>query len=433
MDLFNKENPIPLAEQLRPQTLQDIYGQTHLLSDKSGLRVMLDSNHISSFLLWGPPGVGKTTLARVIAKHSGLYFKQISAVLAGVAELRKIFDEAKQARKNGIGTLLFVDEIHRFNRSQQDSLLPYVEDGTVILGGATTENPGFEVNAALLSRLLVFILHRLDTEALQQILQRAEQIRDKILPLTDDARQRFLQMADGDARFLLNGADILFDSATNNSGADKINIDDLQTILQQRVPLYDKAEDSHYNLISALHKSLRGSDCDAALYWMARMLDGGEDPLYLLRRLTRFAYEDIGMADPQACIQAINAWQTYQRLGSPEGDIAIGHLVVYLATAPKSNAAYMAHKASLRAAKQHGSLAPPQHILNAPNKFMKEIGYGEGYQYDHDAEDGFSGQNYFPEAMKRESYYQPVARGFERDIQKRLDYFQQLRQKKKCD
>ncbi len=433
MDLFNKENPIPLAEQLRPQTLQDIYGQSHLLSDKSGLRVMLDSNHISSFLLWGPPGVGKTTLARVIAKHSGLYFKQISAVLAGVADLRKIFDDAKQARKNGIGTLLFVDEIHRFNRSQQDSLLPFVEDGTVILGGATTENPGFEVNAALLSRLSVFILHRLDTEALQQILQRAEQIRDKTLPLTDEARQRFLQMADGDARFLLNGADILFDSAINDIGANNIDVDDLQTILQQRVPLYDKAEDSHYNLISALHKSLRGSDCDAALYWMARMLDGGEDPLYLLRRLTRFAYEDIGMADPQASIQAINAWQTYQRLGSPEGDIAIGHLVVYLATAPKSNAAYMAHKAALRAAKQHGSLAPPQHILNAPNKFMKEIGYGEGYQYDHDAEDGFSGQNYFPEVMQRESYYQPVARGFERDVQKRLDYFQQLRQKKKSD
>ncbi|MCH9845852.1 MAG: replication-associated recombination protein A [Alphaproteobacteria bacterium] len=433
MDLFNKENPIPLAEQLRPQTLQDIYGQTHLLSEKSGLRVMLDSNHISSFLLWGPPGVGKTTLARVIAKHSGLYFKQISAVLAGVADLRKIFDDAKQARKKGIGTLLFVDEIHRFNRSQQDSLLPYVEDGTVILGGATTENPGFEVNAALLSRLSVFILHRLDTDALQQILQRAEQIRDKILPLTDDARQRFLQMADGDARFLLNGADILFDSDTDNIAKNNINVDELQTILQQRVPLYDKAEDSHYNLISALHKSLRGSDCDAALYWMARMLDGGEDPLYLLRRLTRFAYEDIGMADPQASIQAINAWQTYQRLGSPEGDIAIGHLVVYLATAPKSNAAYMAHKAALRAAKQHGSLAPPQHILNAPNKFMKEIGYGEGYQYDHDAEDGFSGQNYFPEAMQRESYYQPVARGFERDVQKRLDYFRQLRQKKNCD
>ncbi len=428
MDLFNKENPIPLAEQLRPQTLQDIYGQSHLLSDKSGLRVMLDSNHISSFLLWGPPGVGKTTLARVIAKHSGLYFKQISAVLAGVAELRKIFEEAKQARKTGIGTLLFVDEIHRFNRSQQDSLLPFVEDGTVILGGATTENPGFEVNAALLSRLSVFILHRLDTDALQQILQRAEQIRETTLKLTDDARSRFLQMADGDARFLLNGADILFDS-----DADSIGIDDLQTILQQRVPLYDKAEDSHYNLISALHKSLRGSDCDAALYWMARMLDGGEDPLYLLRRLTRFAYEDIGMADPQACIQAINAWQTYQRLGSPEGDIAIGHLVIYLATAPKSNAAYMAHKAALRAAKQHGSLSPPQHILNAPNAFMKKIGYGEGYQYDHEAEDGFSGQNYFPETMQRESYYQPVARGFERDIQKRLDYFQQLRQKKNSD
>ncbi len=425
MDLFQKENAIPLAEQLRPQKLDEIYGQEHLLVQKSGLRVMLDNQHISSFLLWGPPGVGKTTLARLIAKESGLYFKQISAVFSGVADLRKLFDEAKKAKAQQIGTLLFVDEIHRFNRSQQDSLLPFVEDGTVILAGATTENPGFEINAALLSRLSVFVLNRLDEQALDRILERAEQLQNKELSLTAEARKQFLQMADGDARFLLNGADILFDVDSQ-----EITIDELYVLLQHRVPLYDKAEDSHYNLISALHKSLRGSDCDAGLYWMARILDGGEDPLYILRRLTRFAYEDIGMADPNAALQAINAWETYKRLGSPEGDIVIGHLVVYLATAPKSNAAYHAHKEAIRAAKTHGSLNPPKHILNPANKFMKEMDYGKDYHYDHDTEEGFSGQNYFPDGMTRETYYNPVARGFERDIQKRLDYFKQLRARK---
>ncbi len=429
MDLFHHSGAVPLAETLRPQKLEQVYGQDHLLSAHSALRVMIQQNKLQSFLLWGPPGVGKTTLARLIAQESGLHYRQISAVFSGVADLRKIFEEAKQAQKNGIGTLLFVDEIHRFNRSQQDSLLPFVEDGTLILVGATTENPGFEVNAALLSRLSVFVLERLDDAALENIICRAETHMQKKLSLTNEARQKLRQMADGDARFLLNSVEILFSSLSDDD-ATAIDAQQLQHLLQKRLPLYDKAEDSHYNLISALHKSLRGSDCDAALYWMARMLDGGEDPLYLLRRLTRFAYEDIGMADPQAALQAINAWETYKRLGSPEGDIAIGHLVIYLATAPKSNAAYKAHKQALRAAKQHGSLTPPKHILSPANKLMADMGYGKDYQYDHDAEDGFSGQNYFPDDMPRESYYQPVARGFERDMQKRLDYFNQLRGKR---
>jgi putative ATPase len=424
--LFDSQAPRPLADRLRPKTLGDVVGQDHLVGADGPLGRMLAQRRLSSVVLWGPPGCGKTTIARLLAEHTALHFEPLSAVFSGVADLRKIFDAAAKRRDIGQGTLLFVDEIHRFNRAQQDGFLPYVEDGTVILVGATTENPSFELNAALLSRMQVLVLHRLDDAALDKLLARAEVEVGRPLPLTEEGRIALHAMADGDGRYLLNLAEELYalkpgpplDSAA------------LAVAVQKRAPLYDKAQEGHYNLISALHKSLRGSDTDAALYWMARMLAGGEDPLYICRRLTRFAVEDIGLADPQAVTQALAAWDVYERLGSPEGELALAQLVIYLGTAPKSNAAYLAFNRAMKAARETGSLMPPMHILNAPTKLMKNIGYGAGYVYDHDTADGFSGQNYFPEAMTRRRFYDPADRGFEREIKKRLEYWDKLRQRK---
>ncbi|HEU0118503.1 MAG TPA: replication-associated recombination protein A, partial [Alphaproteobacteria bacterium] len=365
-------------------------------------------------------------IARLLAADVGLYFEPVSAVASGVAELRKIFEAAQERRATGQGTLLFIDEIHRFNRAQQDVLLPYVEDGTVTLVGATTENPSFELNGALLSRAQVLVLNRLDDAALELLLKSAEALAKKPLLLTDDARTALKAMADGDGRYILVMAEEILSLPSGKT----LDAQQLADFVQRRRPLYDKAQESHYNLISALHKSLRGSDCSAALYWLARMLSGGEEPRYIARRLTRFASEDIGLADPQALPIALAAWEAYERLGSPEGELAIAELVIYLATAPKSNASYVAYGAAMRSAKEHGSLMPPKHILNAPTKLMKEIGYGAGYAYDHDAEDAFSGQNYFPDGMAREDYYQPVERGFEREVKKRLDYWSELRKKR---
>jgi putative ATPase len=387
---------------------------------------MLRQGRIASMVLWGPPGCGKTTIARLLAEESDHAFEPLSAVFSGVADLRKVFDRAKQRRDAGQGTLLFVDEIHRFNRAQQDGFLPYVEDGTVVLVGATTENPSFELNAALLSRCQVMVLKRLDDPALEQLLRRAEAEAGKTLPLTDDARHALIAMADGDGRYLLNLAEEVFALEST----EPLDTARLAAVVQQRMPLYDKSQEGHYNLISALHKSLRGSDTDAALYWLARMLAGGEDPTYIARRLVRFASEDIGLADPQALVQALAAWDSYDRLGTPEGELALAQAVIYLGTAPKSNAAYTAFKTSQRTAKEHGSLMPPMHILNAPTRLMKDIGYGKGYAYDHDVAEGFSGQNYFPEAMPRQQFYRPVERGFEREIRKRLDYWAKLRQER---
>lgn len=424
--LFESQAPRPLADRLRPRNLDEVVGQDHLLGPEKPIGRMRTAGTMTSIVLWGPPGTGKTTIARLLAEHTDLHFEPLSAVFSGVADLRKIFDAAKGRRAGGQGTLLFIDEVHRFNRAQQDGFLPYVEDGTVILVGATTENPSFELNGALLSRCQVLVLNRLDDGALEQLVIRAESEEGKKLPLDKDARASLRAMADGDGRYLLNMAEALFALPIN---------DDLDTValtdaVQRRMPLYDKSQEGHYNLISALHKSLRGSDTDAALYWFARMIAGGEDPNYIARRLLRFAVEDIGLADPQALIQATAAWQAYERLGTPEGELALVQCVIYLATAPKSNAAYVAEKASRRAAKETGSLSPPKHILNAPTKMMKELGYGDGYAYDHDAEDGFSGQNYFPDDMPRQRFYHPKERGFERDIQKRLDYWSKLRDKK---
>ncbi len=374
-------------------------------------------------ILWGPPGTGKTTVARLLAGSTNLHFEPLSAVFSGVADLRRVFDAAKERRIAGQGTLLFVDEIHRFNRAQQDGFLPYVEDGTVILVGATTENPSFELNGALLSRCQVFVLNRLDHAALETLLARAEAETGETLPLTDNARHSVCAMADGDGRYLLNLVEEIFAIGA----LEPLDVNALTERIQKRAPLYDKSQEAHYNLISALHKSLRGSDVDAALYWFARMLDGGEDPRYIARRLTRFSVEDIGMADPHALTQSIAAWEAYERIGSPEGELAIAQCVIYLATAPKSNAVYSAFKSSAKSAKEAGSLSPPKHILNAPTGLMKDIGYGDGYQYDHATEKGFSGQNYFPENMPREEFYQPVDRGFERDIGKRLEYWKKLR------
>jgi len=379
-----------------------------------------------SNILWGPPGCGKTTIARLLAEQTDLAFEPLSAVFSGVADLRKIFEAAKRRTEAGGGTLLFIDEIHRFNRAQQDGFLPYVEDGTVVLVGATTENPSFELNAALLSRCQVLVLQRLDDAALESLLDRAEELEGKTLPLDPAARTALKAMADGDGRYLLN----MTESVLALPDEPKLDTAALAAVVQKRAPLYDKSQEGHFNLISALHKSLRGSDTDAALYWFSRMLDGGEDPHYIARRLTRFAVEDIGLADPTALGQTIHAWEAYERLGSPEGELALAQAVIYLAVAPKSNAAYTAYKASRKTAKQSGSLSPPKHILNAPTKMMKELGYGKGYQYDHDAEEGFSGQDYFPDGMNRQKFYKPGERGFEREVAKRLDYWQNLRNKK---
>ncbi len=431
-DLFDSSSnkaptgPRPLADRLRPARLADVIGQGQVLGPDAPLGTMLASGSLSSLIFWGPPGVGKTTIARLLADETDLHFIQISAIFTGVPELRKVFEAAKIRRQNGKGTLLFVDEIHRFNKAQQDGFLPYMEDGTILLVGATTENPSFELNAAVLSRSQVFILTRLDLKDLELLAQRAEKELDRALPLDGHARDALLTMADGDGRALLN----LIEQVAAWKTDKKLNTDDLSKRLMKRAVKYDKSGDEHYNLISALHKSVRGSDPDAALYWFARMLAGGEDPRFLARRITRMAVEDIGLADPQAQSICLQAWETYERLGSPEGELALAQALTYLALAPKSNAVYVAYKAAVNAAKKTGSEPPPAHILNAPTTLMKEQGFGAGYAYDHDAEDGFSGQNYFPDTMKRGIYYLPVDRGFERDLKKRVDYFAGLRAKR---
>ena len=426
-NLFETLAQKPLADRLRPTHLDEVVGQNHLLGEKAPLARMIQNQKLSSFILWGPPGCGKTTIARILAETVHLKFVQLSAVFSGVADLRKVFEEAKRTRLSGQGTLLFVDEIHRFNRAQQDGFLPYVEDGTVILVGATTENPSFELNSALLSRCKVFVLNRLDKDALATLAERAEKIMEKPLPLDEVGREYLYALADGDGRYFINLIEAVYQYATPDEILDKA---ELEKLLQKRLPNYDKDREGHYNLISALHKSLRGSDPDAGLYWLARMVTAGEDMKYILRRLTRFASEDVGLADPQALVQAINAWNSYERLGSPEGDLAVAGLVVYLATAPKSIGVYRAWNGAVKVARETDSLMPPKHILNAPTKLMAEVGYGKGYQYDPDTKDGFSGQEYFPDEISHRTFYQPMERGFEREIQKRLDYWNNLRKKK---
>jgi putative ATPase len=415
----------PLADRLRPRTLDEVVGQDHLVGPEGTLTRMLARGALASLILWGPPGVGKTTIARLLAERAGLHFTQLSAVFSGVADLKRAFEDAGRRRQAGRATLLFVDEIHRFNRAQQDGFLPVVEDGTVVLIGATTENPSFALNGALLSRCQVLVLRRLDDVALERLLERVEAEAGHALPLLPDARAAMRAMADGDGRYLLNMAEQVL---SEPAGVAPMDAAVLSNLLARRAALYDKDREEHYNLISALHKSLRGSDPDAALYWYARMLAGGEDPRYIARRLVRFASEDIGMADPQALLQALAAWETYERLGSPEGELAIAQAVVYLGTAPKSNAAYIAIKEAMAAAKSTGSLMPPPHILNAPTRLMKDLGYGSGYAYDHDEEESFSGQNYFPEEMARHQFYRPRDRGFEREVGRRIDYWAKLRQ-----
>jgi putative ATPase len=422
---LEEEAPRPLADRLRPTKLAEVVGQDHLVGPDGTLTRMLASGRLQSMILWGPPGTGKTTVARLLAAETKLAFEQLSAIFSGVQDLRKAFDRARSRRETGKGTLLFIDEIHRFNRAQQDGFLPHMEDGTVTLVGATTENPSFELNGALLSRALVLVFHRLDERALEELLARAEAEEGRPLPLDAEARVSLIAMADGDGRTALNMTEEVYGSIA--AGAAPVGREALTKLVQRRAPLYDKSRDGHFNLISALHKSVRGSDPDAALYWLARMLHGGEDRLYIARRLVRMAIEDIGLADPQAVVQALAAKDVYDFLGSPEGELALAQTAIYLATAPKSNAAYVAFGAAMRAAEESGSLPPPKHILNAPTRLMREEGYGAGYAYDHEAPDAFSGQSYFPDGMPRQQLYDPAGRGYEAEVKRRLEHWAKLR------